>query len=107
MIKNFFKKICGFMNPNDDNVIRGTIHDYTNRYWGHDYTITDVIDGGQQLIAMGWGHGLRVGDFIKIQNKDSTTHYRIDEIEYMSDPSDMWDATLIFPKKVSKKTVDN
>lgn len=32
-------------------------HDYTRRYWGHDYSIHRVVDGGQQLRRVRLGRG--------------------------------------------------
>lgn len=72
-------------------------HDYTNRFWGHDYTITEVIDGGKKLRAMGWGLGIRRKHFLMLQNKESSngvTRYQVDKIEYFDDPRDMWRAIL-------------
>jgi len=68
-------------------------HDYTNRYWGHDYMITAIIDHGQQIKATGWGRGMKVGDTIILKNEKSRSGespYRITKIKYQKDPSDMW-----------------
>ena len=70
-------------------------HNYTLRYWGHDYTF-DPIDGGQRAHMMGWGRGIQAGDYLIIQNGQDTTRYQIDSIEYYSDPPDMWSAQAIF-----------
>ncbi len=76
----------------------GNTHDYTARYWGHDYTFTP-IDGGRKGSAMGWGDGLRVGDYIILEHKGSrngSSRYRIKSVEYYRDPPDMWSADLEF-----------
>lgn len=81
-------------------------HDYTNPCWGHDLTF-EIEDGGRRLSAMGWGHGIRDGDFILIENKNpspganSSTRYRFTEVKYLGDPSDMWSATLIFAPRTA------
>jgi hypothetical protein len=45
---------------------------------------------------MGWGNGIRPGDYLIIANKDNTTRYKVDTIKYYSDPPDMWAAKLSF-----------
>ena len=78
-------------------------HDYTERYWGHDYTF-DPIDDGMKGHAMGWGTGIEVGDYLLLQNGSDSTRYKVDSINYYADPSDMWSAELSFaprPRPVS------
>lgn len=78
-------------------------HDYTQRYWGHDYTWQSV-DGGLTANVLGWGIGLRTGDYLLLPNRetpDGKTRYQIKSIRYYRDPNDMWDAKLVFaPRKV-------
>lgn len=71
-------------------------HDYTRRVWGHDFTITQVFDGGLKLAMCGWGNGISKGDFLILPNGDATTRYRVKSIEYYSNPPDMWKATAEF-----------
>ena len=71
-------------------------HDYTKRGWGHDFTITTVIDRVKQLKASGWGYGIRCGDFLLLPNKLGITRYRVININYYSNPADMWNADLSF-----------
>lgn len=71
-------------------------HDYTRRTWGHDFYIHEVVNGGQLLRMGGWGHGIRKGDDLLLPNGGATTRYRIREIEYAHDPSDMWHALAVF-----------
>jgi hypothetical protein len=70
------------------------------RGWGHDYAITEVIDGGRQLRACGWGPlgGSRIaeGDFILLQAGTTDTRYQVVSVEYVTDPADMWFAVLKF-----------
>lgn len=65
-------------------------HDYTKRFWGHDFTIMEIVDGGQQLHMMGWGHGIQKGDYLLLPNKGATTHYKVHAVDYFADPPDMW-----------------
>ena len=71
-------------------------HDYTRRTWGHDYTIFNVIDNGQRLRLSGWGFGIRTGDYLILPNGPATTRYHVDNIDYKTDPSDMWFAEATF-----------
>jgi hypothetical protein len=65
-----------------------------------------IVEGGQQLKAMGWGHGLKTGDMILLQNEGGSTRYQIAEVKYLGDPADMWSATLEFaPRPVSGEPV--
>jgi len=72
------------------------IHDYTRRAKGHDFTITQVFDGGLKLSMCGWGNGISNGDFLILPNGNETTRYRVTSIEYYNNPPDMWKATAEF-----------
>ncbi len=78
-------------------------NDYSvpNRYWGHDYTFTSA-DRGQHGSVTGWGRGIRVGDFLLLQNRDRSTRYRVDEIRYHLDPDDMWSAKVTFAPRAAE-----
>lgn len=71
-------------------------HDYSNRYWGHDYATMAILDDGQVLRLAGWGYGLNIGDYLILQNGAWTTRYRIEMVEYQLDPKDMWFVTARF-----------
>lgn len=70
-------------------------HDYTNRIWGHDFYVRKVIKNGKKIELAGWGYGISTGDYLMLPNDEGVTRYRINTIEYMRDPTDMWfaDAT--------------
>lgn len=73
-------------------------HDYTNRYWGYDYSF-EPIDGDQRGKVFGWGNGLQDGDFLLLQNGSSSTRYRIERVEYIGGqggPKDQWKADVVF-----------
>lgn len=71
------------------------IHDYTKRYWGHDYTF-EPIDGGMKGRMMGWGSGIEKGDFLLLDNEGQSTRYLVRRIEYFQDPPDMWRIDAVF-----------
>lgn len=76
--------------------MKTTTHDYTKRYWGHDYVIIAIKNKGWQISMMGWGHGLVVNDFILLENAGATTRYKLTKVEYEINPSDMWSAEAQF-----------
>lgn len=71
-------------------------HDFSNREWGHNYTLLGMEEGGIEIRLAGWGMGLRENDYIIIQNGDGTTRYKLETVEYKSNPSDMWFANAVF-----------
>ncbi|MEV6580292.1 hypothetical protein AB0M92_19240 [Streptomyces sp. NPDC051582] len=75
-----------------------TTHDFGpgKRCWGHDYSITKVVDSGQRLHVTGWGPRMKEGDFMLLANRGRETRYRIAAYEPVMDPTDMWHAVLDF-----------
>lgn len=74
------------------------IHDYRNRYWGHDYTLRPNPDPITARI-IGWGYNLREGDLLIIPRPEDAAKaafYRIESLEYKADPPDMWFSTCRF-----------
>ncbi len=71
-------------------------HDYTNRHWGHDFYISDVMEYGEQLLVGGWGKGIKAGHYLILPNGESSTRYKVKSIEYHRDPADMWSAEVTF-----------
>ena len=73
-----------------------TVHDYSNRYWGHDFVFMGA-DADKKIISLtGWGSGLRNGDYFKYETYDHRiVTYRIKEVDYYRDPRDMWKAQLV------------
>jgi hypothetical protein len=77
-------------------------HDFGpgRRFWGHDFCIDKVVDGGQHIQASGWGHDgalIRPGDYLILaKGDDRSTRYRVEKVEYAMDPNDMWFARLQF-----------
>lgn len=65
-------------------------HDYTVRFWGHDFMISKIIGKGEEIHMAGWGSGLSKSDYLLLPNGATTTRYQILKVEYFSAPSDMW-----------------
>lgn len=69
---------------------RRRIHDYTRRYFGHDFTVSPHADPVTADIT-GWGHGLRKQDFLLIPRPGGgRCIYEIETLRYTLDPADMW-----------------
>lgn len=79
-------------------------HDYTKRSWGHDYTITQVYDGGQRLRLVGWGRGIKAGDYLLLENDGASTRYQVATVDYYSDPPDMWRMEATFAPRPMKES---
>lgn len=77
-----------------------TVHDYTRRYWGHDYTWTpEPGSEGRRGEACGWGGGIKVGHYLALQGPNGGgSLYRVEAIRYELEPNDMWWATLVYAR---------
>lgn len=84
-------------------------HDYGpgRRFWGHDYTYTPGVDADKGS-AMGWGYGLRNGDFLLLDDQHGgRARYLIDKVRYVGNPQDMWSADLTFsPRQMTQEERD-
>lgn len=85
---------------------KNVTHDYTERYWGHDYAITDVRKRGMEISMTGWGRRISKGDYMLLQGQSNEpgvnpdTRYRVKTIRYLDDPLDMWSMEATFaPRK--------
>ena len=56
--------------------------------------VLEPIEEGIKNYATGQGSGIKCGDYIILHGPD-ITRYRVEVIDYYSDPSDMWVALLI------------
>ena len=73
-------------------------HDFSDpskRCWGHDYHITKIHDqgtarAGLRVSLCGWSYGIKVGDYLLLQNGRDSTRYLIESVRYESNPPDMW-----------------
>jgi len=67
------------------------IHDYRNMVAGQDY-VFELAEGGTKAYITAQGRGIQVGDRIILG--DDAKEYQVEEIEYYSNPSDMWRASV-------------
>jgi len=71
-------------------------HDFSSPKWGHAFYYS-VLHNGLVLDGHGFQRGISVGDYIIIRKADgNTTRYKVEQIKYCSDPSDMWFGILSF-----------
>ena len=64
-------------------------HDYTQLVSGSDY-IFESIDGESKGYMTGQGKGIKPGDYILLPDGSGISRYQIEEIDYYSNPPDMW-----------------
>ena len=73
------------------------IHDYSGpSQWGHNYEIVNLSNDGMEVSLVGWGYGIKNGDYLLLNNGDYSTRYVVDYIKYYINPDDMWSAEASF-----------
>ncbi len=68
-------------------------HDYSRFISGQDY-VFEILEGSIQGYMTGQGKDIKPGDYILLQKGSESYRYRVEEIDYYSNPSDMWIALL-------------
>ncbi len=68
-------------------------HDYTRLVCGRDY-VFEPTENQTRGYMTGQGRGIKSGDYIILQNGFGACIYQVEEIDYYSDPPDMWMALL-------------
>jgi MioC protein len=68
-------------------------HDYTQLEKGCDY-IFESIDGGRRGYMTGQGKGIKPGEYFILSDESDHHRYQVKEIDYYSNPSDIWIALL-------------
>ncbi|MBH8576849.1 hypothetical protein I8752_28460 [Nostocaceae cyanobacterium CENA369] len=69
------------------------IHDYSRLVRGKDYVFEFLTEGTEAQMT-GIGKGLKAQDYIILKHGSLTCRYQIVQIDYYSEPSDMWMALL-------------
>ncbi|MCC5614857.1 hypothetical protein LC605_07180 [Nostoc sp. CHAB 5836] len=72
---------------------KNKLHDYSQKIWGSDY-IFEPTNEGMIAYMTGIGKGIRASDRIILRQGCESYEYQIEEIDYYSDPPDMWIALL-------------
>jgi hypothetical protein len=68
-------------------------YDYTRYVSGRDYVFESVNDLKKGYMT-GQGKGIKRGDYIFLKNGSDSCRYQVEEIDYYSNPPDMWIALL-------------
>lgn len=68
-------------------------HDYTRQVRSLDYVFEPIDDNAKGYMT-GQCKGVAVGDFIVLQDGAKVYQYQVEQIDYYSNPSDMWTAVL-------------
>jgi len=69
------------------------IHNYTQYDCNHDY-IFELAERENCGYMTSQGQGINRGDYLILSSGFNTNKYQVEEIEYYSNPSDMWIALL-------------
>jgi hypothetical protein len=72
-------------------------HDYTQLVWGKDYIFESLNDVKEGQIT-GIGKDIKPRDYIILQRDFETYRYQIEQIDYYSEPADMWMALVVAVK---------
>jgi len=71
----------------------GGTHDYTHYVCGIEYVFESVNNFSKGYMTA-QGRGVKRGDYILLKMDQATVRYQVETIDYYSNPSDMWCATL-------------
>lgn len=72
---------------------KNKIHDYSQLSWGSDY-VFERLNQGMIGYLTGVGKGVKPCDRIILREGCESYQYQVEEVDYYSDPSDMWIALL-------------
>jgi len=68
-------------------------HDYRHLVWGSDY-VFELLNTEMLASMTGIGEGIKADDYIILQKDGKSYRYQVQQIDYYSDPPDMWIAVL-------------
>ncbi|WP_373529171.1 hypothetical protein [Nostoc sp.] len=90
---SFLNKLVLVGSPANQLKQKNKIHNYSQQIGGIDY-VFERLNGGMLGYMTGIGKGIKPCDRIILQQGCESYQYQIEEIDYYSDPSDMWIALL-------------
>ncbi|MEH2149005.1 hypothetical protein [Nostoc sp.] len=90
---SFLNKISLVSSPANLLKQKNKIHDYSQQVWGSDY-VFERLNEGMIGYMTGVGKGIKPCDRIILREGCESYQYQVEEIDYYSDPSDMWIALL-------------
>jgi hypothetical protein len=95
--KRFFANFLGFLSRLGNfrrSHRKGRVHHYTSYKCGRDYAFDEIQDGSQAYMTA-YGYGVKPGDYITICRDKVKIQYKVEQIDYYSNPSDLWIALLV------------
>ncbi|MEH2409524.1 hypothetical protein [Nostoc sp.] len=90
---SFLNKVALVSSPPTELKKKHKIHDYSQKVLGNDYVFERLNEGTIGYMT-GIGKGIKPGDRIILREGSESYQYQVEEIDYYSDPSDMWMALL-------------
>jgi hypothetical protein len=87
-----FAPLLGFLSSKTKQPENKT-HDYTKGVSGTDY-VFEPVDNLTKGYMTAQRQGVKHGDYIILQNATNCDRYQVEEIDYYSDPPDMWIALV-------------
>ena len=79
--------------PANESKHKHKVHDYSQLVGGRDY-VFELLNGGIEAQMTGFGKGVKPDDCIILQHGCSSYRYRVEDVDYYSDPPNMWMALL-------------
>jgi hypothetical protein len=90
---SFLSKLALVSFPANELKKKNKIHDYSQLAWGSDY-VFERLNQGMIGYMTGVGKGIKPCDRIILREGCESYQYQVEEVDYYSDPSDMWIALL-------------
>ncbi|MDF5738168.1 MULTISPECIES: hypothetical protein [unclassified Nostoc] len=90
---SFLNKIALVSSPATELKKKHKIHDYSQQLWGSDYVFERLNEGTIGYMT-GIGKSIKPGERIILRQGSESYQYQVEEIDYYSDPSNMWIALL-------------
>ena len=92
---SIWREIVRFLSPLSRSSQRKSskTHDFSRAIRGQDY-IFEPIDDGLRAYITGYGSGMKVGDYLILREGFDRCRYQVEEIDYYSNPEDMWIASV-------------
>ncbi|MCC5655654.1 hypothetical protein LC608_01340 [Nostoc sp. XA010] len=90
---SFLSKLALVNFPANELKQKHKVHDYSRLVSGSDYVFERLNEGTIGYMT-GSGTGIKASDRIILQEGCEFYQYQVEEVDYYSDPSDMWIALL-------------
>ncbi len=90
---SFLNKLALVSSPAKKLKQKNKTHDYSQKILGSDY-IFERLNEGMIGYMTGVGKDIKPCDRIILQEGSESYQYQVEEVDYYSDPSDMWIALL-------------